>query len=185
VNQLITVVILPKYVDEKFLCTKMESWHASWIGGGESLSLGRGWCGWVYNPLHHQVSCKCKCPEGKMAISFHLHSELNILVDTIQAVKKAFQLLWSLGAYDEGPLTCHGTSTKLHSVTIQKIILFTITAVRTSNLTHFIRILLTDSKSIWCGVMTLHIHRCGNITILDHVRGNKGGDNCNSQCLCE
>jgi hypothetical protein len=79
---------------------------------------------------------------GKMAISFHFHSELNILMDTIQMVKKAFQLLWSLGADDEGPLKCHWTSTKLHSVTTQKITLFTVAAVRTSTLTHFIRILL-------------------------------------------
>jgi hypothetical protein len=51
--------------------------------------------------------------EAKMAISFHLHNELFILMDNVQMVKEALQLLWFVGADDEGPLKCYSTSTKL------------------------------------------------------------------------
>jgi hypothetical protein len=35
--------------------------------------------------------------KGSVAVSFHLHGKLNILVDTVQAVKKSLSLLgqWS------------------------------------------------------------------------------------------
>lgn len=35
--------------------------------------------------------------KGRVAVSFHLHGKLNILVDTVQAVKKSLSLLGQWG----------------------------------------------------------------------------------------
>jgi hypothetical protein len=57
------------------------------IGG--SQSSGRGWCGWVssilYDPVQH---VNIDIQEEKMAISLHLHSELNVLMDIVHTVNK-------------------------------------------------------------------------------------------------
>jgi hypothetical protein len=66
--------------------------HYCWISGGDggSQSLGRGWCGYIStkpnNPGSHLVSFKYQClvREGGC---LHLHSELVILMDTVQVVK--------------------------------------------------------------------------------------------------
>jgi hypothetical protein len=39
--------------------------------------------------------------KGMVAIYFHLHSELNILMDTISMVKETFQLLGSMASDDK------------------------------------------------------------------------------------
>jgi hypothetical protein len=52
--------------------------------------------GAICSPLNIDVQ------EGKVAVSFNLHRELDIPIDTIRMVKEAFQLLRSLGADDQG-----------------------------------------------------------------------------------
>jgi hypothetical protein len=39
--------------------------------------------------------------EGKMAVPFRLHSELNVPMDTVQVVKELRQLAWTMGQNDE------------------------------------------------------------------------------------
>jgi hypothetical protein len=38
--------------------------------------------------------------EGKMAISFHLHAELNVLMDIVQVVKEVLQHIHPVGLDD-------------------------------------------------------------------------------------
>jgi hypothetical protein len=39
--------------------------------------------------------------EGKMAVPFGLHRELNALMDTVQAIKELRQIAWTMGQDDE------------------------------------------------------------------------------------
>jgi hypothetical protein len=51
--------------------------------------------------MSHQVSVDANIKEGKMAVPFGLHSELNALMDTVQVFKELRQLAWTMGPDDE------------------------------------------------------------------------------------
>jgi hypothetical protein len=75
------------------------------MGCDRSKSLGKGLCGWVYGVCYdlesHWIYCKYQCQEGKVAVSFHLHSELDVLMYTVQVIKEYFHLLWSMRPDEE------------------------------------------------------------------------------------
>jgi hypothetical protein len=75
------------------------------VKGGGSLNLGKSCCDWVcyvpHDPASRRILCKFSIQEGKVAISFHLHSELDVLMDNIEKAKETLQFLRSLGPDDK------------------------------------------------------------------------------------
>jgi hypothetical protein len=53
-------------------------------------------CGRFYRPISHQACGIYHVKEGKVAISFCLHTELDVLMETDQVVKELSQLAWSM-----------------------------------------------------------------------------------------
>lgn len=91
-----------------------------WKGGGEIWNWGREWCAWVYDGSYDQWTIRFAVDvdfeEGKTGISFRLHKEHVVILDTLQAVKEHRRLAWTMGQDDfrvisvskpaQGPLRC-------------------------------------------------------------------------------
>jgi hypothetical protein len=55
-------------------------------------------CEWAQGTFRFTVIVDIK--EGKMAVPLGLHSELNVLMDTVQVAKELRQLAWTVGPDD-------------------------------------------------------------------------------------